>query len=394
MALTIPAWLTAALNGDGLARVEVWAELWQTGAKVAEVEILDGAVDYKWGQDISSSVGFTVPGFDGLLPELGVIGVDRLYGDDTYGDGIYGDYIRTAYKGLTLPIKTQARLFWKATGYGTGETHTVPLGRFTITDVAYIDEPDGGRIEFAGQDCTWDLGQARFLAPLQIAAGTTAQDAVEELVDEYLPGTTVTLPTVAYTTPLLTYLPGGDVHSVWRAAADVGVAAGLELFATRDGEISGVEQADPATPTVVWTLADDGTAARVEQEPNADQFCNTVLAFGESAAQDPVYAVAQDETGPFGTLAVGRAVTREYRSPALTTTVQAQNAANALLRRWGRYSETVRVETFPVPHLEPGDYVRVADWALELDAVFRVRAVSAPLTPDRPWSVDVERTVD
>lgn len=388
MSVTIPSWLSTALAGGGLDLVETWADLYQAGVKVAEVDVVDGTVKAVWGQDITSTVDLTLAGWDGFLPETPVVGTDRRFGDDLFGDGIYGEYRHAEYRTLAMPVKTKAVVYWKAT-VGTN-THTVTLGSFTVVSVEWADEPDGPRMKLAGSDVSWDLAQSKWLTPHQVPEGTTLTAAITGIVDDYLPGTGVTMPTVGYTTPLATYLPGtgGDI---WRACADLASAAGLELVADRAGDLTGVVSEDDEGASPVWSITDTGTGIRFTETPDADQLCNTVLAFGEGAGATPVYAVAQDTAGPFGTTAVGRAVVREYRSPLIRTTGDAMNAAVKLLHRWSAVSEVVEVDTAPVPHLDPGDYVRIVSDGLELDDTFRVVTVTAPLTVGRPWKVTARR---
>lgn len=390
MSVSIPGWLTTALSGGGLDLVEVWADLYQGGSKVATVDIIDGSVKAAWGQDITSTVDLTVAGWDGFLPETPVVGTNRLYGEGTYGSGIYGDYVHTEYKSLALPVKTTAVVSWKATA--GANTATLTLGTFTVTAVSWADEPDGPRMKLSGADATWDLSRLRWLAPFQVAAGTALETAIEDIVGEYLPGTTVTITGTTYTTPLLTYLPGAG-SDVWRACADIAYAAGLELYANRAGDLVGVPREDDDEALPVWTITDTGTGMRFVQTPDAEEMCNTVLAFGESGGETPVYGVAQDTSGPFGTVAVGRAVVREYRSAAITTSAQALNAANSLLRKWSSVSETVEVETAPVPHIDPGDYVRVVSAGLELDDTFRVVSVDMPFDVETSWRLTVRRRI-
>lgn len=377
------------MQGGGIDLVETWAEAWQSGARVATLELVDGTVTRNWATGTTHSASLTVAGFGAMVPETEWVGTDRHYGDGTFGSGTFGDYRHRAYRTLLMPIKTQVRIFWKATV--GADTETVELARLTVTDVSFLDE-DTDTITISAADPSTDLSGAKFLTPHTIAAGTNVATAIAGILTAVRPGSAFTHPSTTHVTAKLAYLPG-DGNDPWKVITELAAAAGWEIGCDRLGGFVAIVP-DPGTGTQVWDLADTGTAIKFDLTPDAADFCNTVICLAEGSGETPVYAIAQDTTSGFGTTALGRAVTREYRSATITTKAQAQNTANALLRKWSQVTEVVKMDCYPVPHLDPYDVVGVSSQGLELDDdTYRITAITVPLVPGSAHQITVSRRI-
>lgn len=389
----------AALMGGGLPRIEVYGELWdgRPRVKVATVDISGGSVTADANAPTRRSCDVTLPNIDSLVPDVEVVGTNRLFGDRDFGDGLFGDYRRRELRGLLMPMRTQLRLFWRAvweTPGGATQNETIPLGRFTIGTPSFHDSEAGEFVTLTGLDAAADVAASAWTAPRTIPKGTNVATALERILDWRAPGIAFTAPSTSLTTPRIVYLPGGQTQrsNPWEDAAALAASAGWDLYVARTGGF--VAAADPPASDPVWDLADNGTAMSFESSPDASELCNTVLVYVENSGEKPVVEVVQNMSGPYGVNTMGRVVAREFRSPLLTTRASAAAAGVKLLRRWSSLTETVAMTTFPCPHLDPGDPVTVASDALELDGTYRVERVVTSLDPSNLASqVTVSRTL-
>lgn len=399
--ISIPSTLASELVSGGVA-VQFYGEVYQAGVLKATLELVDGSVTQSWLSAIRRTCTFTVAGWDGIAPDTEFTGEDRTYGEDDYGDGLYGEEVRTYLRGLLLPLITRVKLYAVYT-YSTG-TETVSLGTFTMGDPTFKDQADGSFIiECNGWDRAGDFLLSHFSSKLRL--DSNLNDACDQLIaridaDTAPPSDPVETvvgfapdSTGTETTSGGVYVRGSD-KSPWGVLRELGELVEVNIFVNRDGKIDMEEIPAPdAYPAAVYDFDDAVNLISLEMVPSAKDFCNRVIVSGESAKNTPVTATATDTTSPYSFSAIGRYVIREFKVDGPATVGQAQNLANAKLRRFGRLTERVSGECMPIPHLEVGDMVSIRSRELELRTDFILESIEFPLSATEPCRFTASRGI-
>lgn len=260
------------------------------------------------------------------------------------------------------------------------EVRTVPLGTFVVYD---IDDQDDGKLTIVGYDTTVLLRDGRFVAPYSIPAGTSYETALEELAGAI--GLEADFPITGYTTPLLLFQEGEDrlqrmqdmaSSCGWRVVADYSGVIRAQANAVASGSEAVADFAEGQGSHLVH-LARQRTRARVY---------NAAVVTGEPAGNTaPVYGVAYDlDTssptyfyGPFGQVPVFE------KSQFVTSTAQANAAAEGLLARKKGFGAALRIESWAHPFLRPGDPVHVARADMGIDQLIPLKSVDFGLVPGR-----------
>jgi hypothetical protein len=306
----------------------------QTGVDPAgtEVPILDGDVRLDGGAAIRSTVELSVDG-TGLWP--------------------------TQSTSLLTPYGPELFLE-RGVAYGGGTTEWVSLGYHRINDVDQDDAPDGP-IRLVGADRMSMILDAKLTSPRQFPATAQFGAVVEQLVTD------------AY----------GAAVIEWDDDAVAGDTIGRAVIAEEDrykfldelvvslGKIWHFDyrgvlviRTPPQPGRPVWTVSrgKGGVLVSVSRSLSRTGVYNGVVATGEALdTAPPVRGMAVDADpisptewgGPFGK------VPREYSSPLLKTTLQAQLAAATILRRSLGLPYNVDLTAVPNPALEPDDPVAV-----------------------------------
>jgi hypothetical protein len=386
MVASVPTWVHTA------DRVEFWAEAYQGGSKVADLEVVDGSVTGTAGKGTRWSCQLTVAGWDGVAPTTPATGSDRLYGDHDYGTGIYGNYRREYYKGLLLPIKTTVKVFCKYTG--SGGTHTLPMGVFTVRDLSFTDAPGDFTVSISGTDGVDDFAKLRWAAPFTIAKGTNLATAIGALVSNRDGSLSVSCPSTSKVVGRKrVYLPGAGLEP-WTELEKLCSLGGWGPYFDRGGDLVVDAIPEPFTGTPVWEFTDATNVQRVTVEPQGSEIVNQLIVVVRSASDDepPIYKVVTRADGPYGTTALGKVRADEVSLDGVDSMVEAEEAALAALRDRSRWQELVTMDVHPCEWLDPGDVITVTDDWLELTGEhYSVERITYPLSAGAPTQVQAAR---
>lgn len=228
-----------------------------------------------------------------------------------------------------------------------------------------------------------------------IPANTNYATAIRQIIDNRLPGLQYNFQSTPMKTPkiILGTQLGNDP---WQDAQDMATAIGFELFFDAGGACTLREVPNPATGQSVWTFTDQAnpTIAQLDRTLTDQTTYNYVIVYGESVDNTvPVQAVAFDNDpssptyylGPYGI------VSTTFQSPLITTTAQAQAAANALLLAVKGASENVALTVVPNPALEPGDVVTVEVGDAQISGTFLINDIQTPLSAAQGQTLTVYR---
>lgn len=271
-------------------------------------------------------------------------------------DGTLG-LVPTSAASALAPYGNELRIARGIT-YPDGTTELVQLGVFRIQVTDVEDAPGGLQIRVAGLDRAQRIADARFEDAYQVAAGTNCATAILAAFEQAWPGIEADLAVTAFTTPTVNAQEGDDR---WKFGQDIAVAVSMRLYFDGDGVL---RLAPDVITDAVETLAEGegGVLVQAGREWSREGSSNGVIATGESTdLAAPARGSAFDLDpgsptyyfGPFGK------VPMFYSSPLLITNDQAAAAAQTLLLKQLGTTESVSFGSFVLPHLEPGDTVRI-----------------------------------
>jgi hypothetical protein len=336
-----------------------------------ELPILDGDVVLSATADVKGSLAAEVPGdyWDLLQP---------------YGAELFAE---------------------RGIDFGDGTREMVPLGYFRISKISQ-DRSPYGPIRIDADDRTAQLRQTRVVYPYQIPTGTTHRQLFTTLVNgNAAPAATniasygmyvgrpvtIVWDLAGYNPDTATVSTGAVVDdSVYDFLAKLVAEKGCVIRFRRTGELS-VERRDPdiaAPADFVLREGKTGTLVQASRSVDRDGVFNMVRATGSDPAHQTGYRLSYitDPTspirwdGPFGPSI------RYYASPVLSTSAEADAAAETILARatglpteqslWAIPDPTVgplNIATAVVGNLAPANHV--------------VDEVAIPLVGDDPLRV-------
>ncbi len=258
-----------------------------------------------------------------------------------------------------------------------------PLGVFTLNDTSISDGPKGLEIEISGADLSRKVSRNRWDTTYIVPEGSNYADAIVAGVSDRLPGVLFNVESTERTTPRL-FFGEQSSNDPWTDFQDMAVAIGHELFFDAMGLATLRPEPDPDIDAAVWQFDDNAnpTITSLTRRVSDENTYNKVVVTGEGTSNDvPVRGVAIDDDpasptyflGPYGT------VTLRVTTPMVLTDEQAQEAAEALLRRFKGATEAVEIEAVPMPALEPGDVVTVIRGRSKVEGRFLIDAMRIPL---------------
>jgi len=278
-----------------------------------------------------------------------------------------------------LPFGHRLRIHYQiSSGQYTGE---VPLGPDLLVTSAPTDAGVLSSWTVHAGSLVQQVMDARFLVPWQPAAGTTVWTAIDALLDEAVPGVSITHN--GTDAPC----PDGLVweRERWDAVTALAARVGCTVRPWGDGFHVAPEPPGTIPDTApVWTIDAGPTGVLLTDtslpEVAREQRYNAVAAYnGDDPAvwaaayiDDAASAIRWD--GPFGRKPYF------YASTLLTTPAQAQSAADTILARLSGKSRRVELACAPNPTLLPGDLVDVV-WPTMQQEIMMIRAVTVPLSP-------------
>lgn len=233
------------------------------------------------------------------------------------------------------------------------------------------DENDDGTITVAAASLEAVIAEARFLAPVPIAAGTTYDAAARTVAGGLLP---IQVSASARNTEAQVFEEDRleslrTLVTSWPARMFVDDAGALQI----------VPPYNDATDPVVFTLTDgeNGTLVVAPRSGKRTTY-NAVKATGEAIADvAPVSAVAYITQGPRRYNGPYGNVPYFYSSPLLTTEAQCLAAAQTILTRLQTEAEETTIVCAPDPRLQLGDVGLVTSQGRTFYA--RIRKLSLPL---------------
>lgn len=293
----------------------------------------------------------------------------------------------------------------------TSYNELVSLGTFLITqvDITETGGPTGGgtggggggngvtgtggsstggglSLVVSGIDLSYAISRNTWTSIFYVPANTNYATAMLEIAQNRLPGITSDVASTEVTAQRLLFgtSQGADA---WQDVQDMGTAIGSRAYFDPLGTFKVKPIADPALTPSVWTVSDAANPVMVSYTRSISDSTtyNYVVVSGESTSNTvPVSAVAfdNDPSSPTYYLGPYNIVTTTFISAMITTTAQAQQAADALLLVVKGASETVQITMVPNPALEPDDVitvVRTYNGQKIIQGTFKINSISTPV---------------
>jgi len=241
--------------------------------------------------------------------------------------------------------------------YADGSTELMLLGRLRVESVNWGTLESSASLELADRNA--QIRDEPFTGPYS-ALGKTPHGAAIEIVQQVFGSS------IAYHTP---YMPGGTLGDItWtaertEALSQLEQSYGAETYFDANGDFVFARKPQDSDP-VVWTVDAGDTGVMVDARESLDRtgVYNGVLVKGQPQADlPPVRALStyNDPTaplrwgGPFGHVAI------LADSTTVTTTEEAQAAADSLLRLRLKQTRSLELTSAPNPALEAGDTISV-----------------------------------
>ena len=338
-------------------QLAVLAEVIDSDGAETQVEVVDGTVTLDQQAAVRGRCDLTIvtdPDYDiqGLVPN--------------------------SASSLLAPYGNEIQLS-RGIAYADGTSEVVPLGVFRIQDAQVDDDPSGMQIKIAGQDRAARFIDARFEEPYQVAAGVNYGTAIEDVLQDAWPEVPTSFALTAQLAPSLIAQEGDDR---WAFAQSMATAIAMDLYFDGDGVcvLAPVSLSDP-----VMTIAEgeDGVLVAAGRRWTREGAFNAVIATGENTGEAaPARGVARDDNPYSPTYYYGAfgKVPRFYSSPFLTTDAQAAAAAAKILADELGTTESVSFGSLVLPHLEPGDTVRITRARAGIDEDHLVDQLTVPLS--------------
>ena len=360
MARPIDAATLAALNGSRTGdQITVWA--WYDG-KLAHPEPLNVSA---WAMDWDDSRGYqsltlTVQDPTGdLAPWLleDPLGAGGARLQVTYTVGSAGT-VNLGWYRITDPDPSES---WVA--YTIAEAGTTTPGAPVVQGAFLRLAPMGATIGLAASDLARVVANDRFVAP-ESPQGTapTVLGEIRRLLLDRVPVVVDAGVTDTAVNRTLVYEQQGDR---WAAVQDLAKRLGAAVRMNGDGQAE-VYPLATADPVATLYGGPEGLLVRVSRGQSYDGLYNYFVADGTATTPDgqsvPIRGSARIETGPLRYGGPHGRYPKFYSSTMLTTQAQCDAYAKTMRdTQVAGLTIDLAVEALPLPHLQLGDWVTVAN---------------------------------
>jgi len=284
-----------------------------------------------------------------------------------------------AAKGQRLHVKL-------GIGLANGQTEWITRGRFLI----YESVPDSRAVRVTGVGMLELINQARLISPFQPSGTLTStlrglvEPALTVLVDSAVTDRSVPA-AINYDEDRLGAV--NELLDAWPASASV----------DPEGFLSVTPATQSTTPVLALSDARGGTVITASGSSTREGGANVIVARGTASDGGQVQGVAYITTGPdaYGGAYNPLPVPYFFQSPLLTTTGQAQAAAETIRnRRQLQAAREFTVSMVPDPTIQVGDVVSLTSASNGLSAeLCSVEALSLPYAAPQGGMPDMVLTV-
>jgi hypothetical protein len=264
-----------------------------------------------------------------------------------------------------------------------GTTEMVTLGVFRINSTDITDAAGTLTMQIAGTDRSARIADARFEDPTDITQGINVATQILNTVQAAYPDVTYSFSPTSTLTGHMTVEEGSDR---WDLCQQFASNAAMVLYFDGDGTLILAPANESSTVPFSLTEGEGGLLLTSARRWTRENTYNRIIATGENTGVGtPVRGVSTDDNptsptyynGPFGR------VPKFFASQFMTTTAQAQAAADSMLLRELGTTQSVNFGSIVLPHLEPNDVLRITRVRAGIDEDHIVDSLTIPLSADQ-----------
>lgn len=244
--------------------------------------------------------------------------------------------------------------------YGDGTTEWVSMGYFRLDDVDQQTAPDGP-ITLSGPDRMQGIIDARIVAPITFAAGTTVAGIITSLVSSVYTWATFSIDSSLTTAQINVAQTTTDDR--FGFINDLVTSYGMIWYWDYRGVLIVTFPPSLTAPVATILSGRKGVMVTMSRSLTRDAVYSGCVASGQQAtANTPPFAVVVDIDPTSPTYWYGKfgQVPRFYSSSFLTTVAQCQSAAASLLQQSTGLPYEVDFGMVPNPALMPWDPVTIS----------------------------------
>jgi uncharacterized membrane protein YgcG len=238
-----------------------------------------------------------------------------------------------------------------------------------------------------------------------VAGGTNVMDAVALIAVSRMPDVKLNLGSTPHVLqgPMVFGSDQGQ-NDPWNDLKELVASIGWEIYFNIWGELTTRPMPDPSVDAPVWTISDGS-------DGNRPTICGYTKTVDDATTFSHVIAQGESTNNPSGLPVMAEwfnidpasntnlysdfgDVTTVYQSVLLGTTVQCQQAADAIGRFSSGTEETLKLDHLPVPFLEQSDLVAVVRPLAGISGTYQINGWTFPLGPNGVQSSDIYRQGD
>jgi len=267
-------------------------------------------------------------------------------------------------------------------------TTYVTLGTFVVYNRTESESATGRTITLEGYDVTVLVRDADFETLYLVGATTPFNTAIAAIISQI--GLDTVIPTTTFSTPMLLFEEGTKRLETVRNMA---LSCGWEVLATPDGKVWVRPLKGVASSVWDFVEGDGCRMTDIGRTRTRQGVYNIARVSGEASGTTTASATAYDNDpksptyatdttqGPFGRVPIFQ------KSQFITTTAQAQAAANALILSKKGIAAAISITAFTNPALEVGDTVHVVRSRFSINKTIPLKSLSIPLNPGKLMTV-------
>jgi hypothetical protein len=287
---------------------------------------------------------------------------------------------------VLLPYNREIKIY-RGVVYADGTEELVPLGVFIITSVEITDTEQGIKINISGSDRSLRLIRAKFTNhEFYIDENTPKEKAIEDMLRFRFPNIQTIFPFTNQVTPII-YPTLDQSSDPWREAQKIAKSAAMDLYFDENGicRMRPIPDPDLGLPLITYEDGIDSVLTSLSRSLSTDDTFNAVIYTGEGTNLSiGVIGEAYDENPASPTYRYTYGETPLFKSsPLILTVAEAQEAAEAELRKVIGASEQINWNQLVNPAHDVFDLVKITRLPSGLDATLMLDSVSIPLGPDQ-----------
>lgn len=272
------------------------------------------------------------------------------------------------YSGYTLRL--QRGIAWR-----DGTSEAFPLGIFWPYNPRVNDTGDQLQIQIDGYDTSKIISRLRWTQPFALAAGTNTGQAIQQVIENRMPGLRYNIEPTDNTIPATTLGADPNNNDPWADVSSLASSDGLEVFFDAANVVTVRRIPDPDANPVVATYEDgvNATVTEFDRQNNGDVIYTGVIVTSEGSGVPTPITSEQWRSD------TDLRIPYFYTTSFIKTQAQADATCAALMTQVTRAEYGVEVTALPDPRQQLGDIVRLRRDRSKIDDVFSIVQMTMPL---------------